>query len=479
MNHSPGHSRIVLRGAVPLVLALHSTVMLAGRPSRAEEPVRRPNVLFLYTDDQARWGMRTFGNAEIQTPNMDRIGREGAVFVNAFTTTPVCSPSRVGQFCSRYGTEVGITDWINPMAEPDLGLDPSLIGWPELLKASGYATALFGKWHLGDLDRYHPTGQGYDHFFGFRGGGNRPIDPTLEKDGVEQKFEGSLPDLLVDDAIEFIRSHQDRPFLASVHFRAPHVPYAPVPKQDSAPYLDFDPTLPDPPGLTLPIDRTKKLTREYYSSIHSVDRNVGRLLKLLAELKLADDTIVIFTSDHGYQIGHNGLWHKGNGVWLAEGHSGRRPNMFEESIRVPLVVRWPGVVKPGTTIDQVVKQLDFFPTLLDMAGVGTPPNLKIHGRSFAPILKGEPVEWNDTLFGQYDMHHGAIARMRMIRTPDWKLIRHFEPGVEDEMFDLAHDPEENENLANSSTYRSTYETLNTQLLAWMRSIGDPLTTETP
>lgn len=442
--------------------------------SAADEAPSCPNVVFLYTDDQARWGMGAYGYEQVATPNMDRIAREGALFRNAFVTTPVCSPSRVGMFCGRYGTQVGITDWINPQTEPELGLDPSAVGWPELLKAGGYATALFGKWHLGVPDRFHPTRQGYDHFFGFRTGGNQPLDPTLERDGVERAFEGSLPDLLVDDAIEFVRAHREGPFLASVHFRAPHTPYAPVPEEDSAPFADLDLTIPDPRGFRLPVERTRQLTREYYGSIHSVDRNIGRLLDVLDELGIAGETIVIFTSDHGYQIGHNGLWHKGNATWLAEGHEGRRPNMFEESIRVPLAVRWPEVVEPGTEIDAVVSNLDLFPTILDLAGIGTPENLHVEGRSAAPLLRGEPVEWDDTLFGQYDMHHGAVARMRMVRTPEWKLIRHFEPGVEDELFHLAEDPEEERNLVGSEAHRTTFLRLNRRLHLWMASIGDPL-----
>ncbi len=353
----------------------------------AEPPSRRPNVVFLYTDDQARWGMGAYGNTEIQTPNMDRLARDGARFLNAFTATPVCSPSRAGMFTGRLGSQVGIHDWINPNTEPELGLDPSAILWPELLRGSGYTTGLFGKWHLGLPARYHPTRQGYDHFLGFLGGGNRPIDPTLEVEGTEKKLDGSLPDILVDDAIRFVEANQDRPFLVSVHFRAPHAPYAPVPEVDSAPFRDLDPTIPDVPGL--PIERVKRLTREYYGSIHSVDRNMGRLLDRLDELGLRENTIVIFTSDHGYMIGHHGLWHKGNATWLVEGKTGRRPNMFEEAIRVPLIVRWPGVVQPGTTIEQTVTNLDTFPTVLDMVGIRRAGEPHAAWQKLCPPFTGE------------------------------------------------------------------------------------------
>src|SRR5262249_23636530 len=193
------------------------------------------------------------------------------------------------------------------------------------------------------------------------------------------------PDLLVSEGIRFVEANRDRPFLLSVHFREPHAPYAPTPAEDSAHYRDLDPTIPD--VASLPRARVKTLTREYYASVASVDRNVGRLLDRLDALGLTDRTIVVFTSDHGYMIGHHGLWHKGNATWLAEGKKGRRPNMFDDSIRVPLLVRWPGVVVGGTIVGEVVSNLDHFPSVLDMVGLGVPENLKLGGRGYAPLLR--------------------------------------------------------------------------------------------
>jgi uncharacterized sulfatase len=373
---------------------------------------------------------------------------------------------------SRYGTELGIADWINPRNEPDLGLAPSAITWPELLKGFGYTTMLAGKWHLGTRDEFHPTRQGFDLFYGFRDGSNRPIDPTLEIDGQVRQLKGSLPDLLVDAGIHFIEANRTRPFLLSIHFRAPHTPYGAVPEEDSAPYRRLDPAIPDFPGL--PRDQVKRLRLAYYASITSVDRNVGRLLDRLDALGLAQQTIVIFSSDHGYMIGEHGLLHKGNAEWLVEGRKGVRPNMFDESIRVPLLVCWPDVVAPDTAIDRVVSNLDLFATVLEIAGLGVPENLNIRGRSLVPLLRGETPPWDDRLFGQYDMHHSRVARMRMIRTPEWKLIRHFEADVQDELYHLADDPGELRNRIDSTEpkYRESREALTRQLGDWMRRIGD-------
>ena len=282
-----------------------------GQDAAAQlRPLPRPNIVFLYTDDQAQWAVGAYGNREIKTPHLDRLARRGAIFRNAFTVTPVCSPSRAALMTSRYPSELGIADWIDPRKEPDIGLAPAAVTWPELLKGFGYATMLAGKWHLGTRDEFHPTRQGFDRFFGFRDGSNQPIDPRLEVDGRVRQLKGSLPDLLVDEALNFIEHNRQRPFLLSIHFRAPHTPYGPVPEEDSALYRTLDPTIPDVPGL--PRERVKQLYREYYASVSSVDRNVGRLLVKLDEWRLTQRTVVIFTSDHGYMIGQHGLWHKGN-----------------------------------------------------------------------------------------------------------------------------------------------------------------------
>ncbi len=464
--------RLLVALGAALVVGL--TIWSAGCRGEAGEYriPQRPNIVFLYTDDQAQWALGAYGNRDIKTPHLDRLARRGAIFRNAFTVTPVCSPSRAALMTSRYPSELGIADFINPTTDPDLGLAPAAITWPELLKGFGYRTMLAGKWHLGTRDEFHPTRQGFDAFFGFRGGSNRPIDPTLEVDGQVRQLTGSLPDLLVDQGLKFIERQREAPFLLSIHFRAPHFPYAPVPDRDSALYRTLDPTIPDVPGL--PGDKVKQLYREYYASVSSVDRNVGRLLDRLEALGLTQQTVVIFTSDHGYMIGQHGLWHKGNAEWLVEGKNGFRPNMFDDAIRVPLLVSWPEVIAPGTTVDRVVSNLDVFPTILEISGLGMPENLAIRGRSLLPLLRGQSAPWDDTLFGQYDMRHFQVAQMRLVRTPEWKLVRHFEAGGQDELYHLADDPGETRDLADSSelNHHAQREALARRLDDWMTRIGD-------
>ena len=454
--------------------------VLCASPLIAAE---RPNILFIFTDDQAPWALGLSGHPHAKTPNMDRLFREGAYLVNAFTTTPVCSPSRAGLMASRYGTELGITDWINPRKEPNHGLDPKTVTWPKLLAEAGYRTGLIGKWHLGTLDRFHPTKFGYQYFMGFRSGGNTPSDPTLEINGKRKKLKGLLPDILTNDAVEFIHRESERPFLLSLHFRAPHARWLPVAAEDWSPFKDLDPILPHPDYPNLDIPRVKRMTREYLASVASVDRNLGRLLAELDKLNLTHNTVVIFSSDHGYNMGHNGIWHKGNGHWVVKPlppatdniPKGQRPNMYDHSIRVPTAVRWPGVIEPGTKITQSISNLDWFPTLLAMAGVELPKNVTLRGRNFLPLLKGESPDWENGFYAQYSTHHQSKTHMRMYRTPDWKLIVDFNDSTRDELYSLKTDPQERENLIESKdpNVQRIRALLSQKLRAKMNDIDDP------
>lgn len=442
--------------------------------ANAKATTDRPNILFIYTDDQATWTLGCYGRKDTRTPNLDKLALEGVRFENAFTTTPVCSPSRAGLIASLYSTQVKIRDWLNPSVEPHDGLIPSTLTWPEILKANGYLTFLAGKWHLGLDDQFHPTRSGFDNFFGFRGGGNTPLNPTLEDKGVTSKHQGNLANMITDRTVDFIRQNRDHTWMAAIHFREPHAPYAPTAPEDAQAVADIDIQLPQFEGL--PTERVLKLRREYLSAVHAVDRNVGRLMGLLDDLNLNENTLVVFTSDHGYMIGEHGLHHKGNASWMTEGKKGPRPNMFDNSIRVPLIVRQPGRVPGGKTVSETVTQLDLYPTMISWTGLDKPANLKLEGRNGTQLFRAEkPENWDNSMFGQYDMKHYKEAHMRMLRTPEWKLIRHLEPGEQDELYDLTNDPEETRNLANQTEFAATFKMLNGQLINRMHVINDPLT----
>ena len=450
-------------------------------------PPTRPNIVFIYTDDQAPRAVAAAGDKRFITPHIDSIFHQGAHLTNAFVTTPVCSPSRLGLISSRYGSELGVTDWINPRAEQSLGLAEKTATWPRLLAEAGYRTALVGKWHLGTMDRYHPTRFGYHEFMGIRTGGCPPKGARLEMlDGTVKQVDGYTCDVFTDHALDFIRRQHTRPhpFAISLHFRAPHAAWLPVRPEDWAPFKDLDPEIPKTIYDDIDVPKVKKWTREYLAAVKSVDRNVGRVLALLDELKLAQQTVVIFTSDHGYNLGDHGTWFKGNAHWVRKPlppkkwkniPPRRRPNMWDTSLKVPCAIRWPGVIKPGTRITQTISNLDWFPTLLAMAQVKLPPSITIRGRDFTPLLSGRAVPWNNDLYAEYSMHHGATTHMRVWRTPHWKYMKDFASPGREELYDLTRDPGENRNLADST--RPEHVRIKTrlaqQILKRMTLLKDP------
>ena len=435
-----------------------------------EKNTMPPNILFIYTDDQAPWGAGFTGNKQAITPNLDKLAAQGMHFPNAYTTTPVCSPSRAGLLTSRYGYELGIDDWINIIyksltrMEPDLGLDPKLVTWPELLQSAGYYTGLIGKWHLGTLDKYHPTQQGYDEFTGFREGGTATENPTLEKQkkekqkkekhGQEKKYQGLTADVLTNEAISFLQHNRDKKFALSLHYRAPHTTWLPVSEEDAAPYQHMDMVLPEPDYPDLDTVKAKQMMREYLSSIRSIDRNLGVLLAELERLNLADNTMVVFTSDHGYNMGHNGIWHKGNGHWLLKSDTvatdnipaNQRPNMYDNSIKVPAIVRWPNKIAPNTVNYSTFSNLDWFPTLIAAAQAELPTNTIIRGNNYLPVLLGEKKLMSDDYYGAYSTLHQSVSAMRMYSNGKYKLIKDYKNRGRDEFYDLLNDAAENHNL---------------------------------
>jgi uncharacterized sulfatase len=439
------------------------------------------------TDDQGPWAFGAAPNLNARTPNIDRLRSQGVRLSNYFVTNPVCSPSRAALMTSRYSSELSIPDYLSGR-DPTLGLDRKFATWPRILDKAGYATALIGKWHLGAQDRFHPTHYGYDEFAGFRIGGAISKDPMVEIDGRVRKLSGYTPDILTDRALDFIRRKSNGPFLLSLHFWAPHANTAnrtpdgdrtwlPLSDADWRPFENTDPALPHPDYPNLDIPRAKRMMREYLASVASVDRNLGRLLDLLDELNLSRDTVVIFTSDNGYNLAHNGIWHKGNGRWLLTENRGPRPNMYDNSLKVPAIIRWPAALAPRTTIEQTITNLDWFPTILAMAGLSPPKATIIRGRNFLPLLKDRKTRWDNNLFAQYTMWnwHQTGAVLRAYRTPKWKLVRDFKHAGKDDLFDLVNDPDEKNNLIGSSDpqIKNIRDLLNTRLLQKMRLINDP------
>ncbi len=441
-----------------------------ARFGRSAEPTKRPNILLVHTDDQARWAMGAYGNADIHTPHMDRLAEQGALFERAYVSTPVCSPARATLMTGLDSIQHGIRDWIHP--KETIGLNPKLVTFPELLQRAGYATGYVGKWHLGKEAKYHPTKRGFDEFMGFLEGGNSPKDPKLEIDGETATREGWLVDMLTDAAMGYIEKHRRGPFFCMVSYRNPHARWRPVQPQDEAPYRGKKLEL--FPGSDVNPKRVRGILRQYYACCTAVDRNLGRLLEKLTELKLEDNTLVIFTGDNGYMIGQHGLHSKGNAHRLGP-PGGCRPNMFDPSLFVPLAIRWPGVVRPKTRINEMVGQIDFFDTLCDVAGIEKTQRPKTEGRSFLPLLRARDVPWRDAMLGSYDQYqYEPPANLRMIRTDRWKLVRNYAAKGKDELYDLARDPHERTNLAGTPEAKARQAELAQRLVEWQRRLKDPI-----
>ena len=458
--------------------------MILGSLVSAKDPDRqKPNVVFILTDDQAPWALGLSGHPHADTPHLDKLFKQGMWLKKSYVVTPVCSPSRTSLMTSRYGSELGVTDWIHPRNEPDLGLNPKTVTWTEAMQSAGYRTGLVGKWHLGVPDKFHPTKTGFDYFMGFRTGGNKVIRPTLEVNGKDQQVDGYTYDILTDDALRFIDRNKDRAFLLCLHYRAPHTAWLPQPDSDRKPFENLDPKIPNPDFPNLDVERVKRMTRDYLGSVKGIDRNVGRVLKHLDQLRLSENTIVVFTSDHGYSMGHNGIWHKGNGHWALKPAPpvtnpniprNQRPNMYDNSIFVPTAIRWPGKIAPNSALDLPVANLDWYPTLLNLTGVPLPKGETIRGRDITPALLGKDIEWPDVCYGEYSTHHQSKTHMRMIRTSNWKLVRDFLNPERDELFDLKNDPAESRNVIGQKKNAVVVRELHTQILTHMKAVKDPV-----
>ncbi len=437
----------------------------------------RPNVLFVMTDDHAAHAISAYGSRVNETPSLDRLAREGLLFRNAFVTNSICTPSRAAILTGLYSHKNGV-----PVFNRFDGSQPTVA---TLLRADGYHTGIVGKWHLGS----DPVG--FSRWQILPGQGSYR-DPILYTATGETTLTGRYAtDVITDLAIDFIRERPtDRPFFLMVHHKAPHREWTPDAKHrrifaertipepetlwdDYATRTDAlrenkqrvaddltrrDLKLEPPPGLSadernawlsvkptevevvkdgkattltgeaLARHKYQRYMQDYLACVQSVDDNVGRLLDYLTESGLERDTIVVYTSDQGFFLGDHGLYDK--------------RFMYEESLRIPLLVRWPGVVRPGSRAEALALNVDFAPTLLEAAGVAVPAAMQ--GRSLMPLLRGEtPRNWRDAIYYRYyhdPGHHDTRAHYG-VRTATHKLIHFWRKG-QWELFDLRADPRE-------------------------------------
>ena len=467
----------------------------AGRPSVAG---RRPNIVLVMADDHAAHAIGAYDSRINTTPGIDRVAAEGMRFDACFCTNSICSPSRATILTGTYNHVNGVTTLSTPF-------DARQPTFPKMLQAAGYQTALVGKWHLGHGGIHDPTG--FDWWTVLPDQGEYH-DPTfLEAGGRSTVREGYATDLITDLALEWIdRRDPDRPFLAMVHHKAPHRPWEPA---DRHAELYAGATIPEP--LTLRDDhvgrstaaaearmqlwdlteedlkqaapagldddramswRYQRYMQDYLRCVAALDENVARLLDALDQRGLADDTVVVYTSDQGFFLGDHGWFDK--------------RFMYEESIRMPFLVRYPPLVEPGATCDELVLNVDLAQTLLELAGVE--PTAPMQGRSLVPLLRGErPADWRTSLYYRYWMHldgsHGVWAH-RGVRTGRHKLVHYYgqgldQPGTGDEprpeeleLFDLEADPFELRSLHDDPAHATVLADLRIELDRLVADVGD-------
>jgi arylsulfatase A-like enzyme len=484
------------------------TIVTYGAYSSGEtQPPGRPNIIFIMTDDHAAHAIGAYGSRVNTTPHLDRLAREGALLTNVFATNAICTPSRAAILTGQYSHLNGVTMFNR--------FDSSRMTVARLLQQAGYHTGMIGKWHLGS----DPVG--FDRWDILPGQGVY-WDPVLYTADGERTYTGRYAtDVITALSLDFIeRRPREKPFFLMMHHKAPHRPWEPAEPHASsfaarripepatfwdsyatrsdalrenqqrvaADMTNLDLKLAPPSGLsnearaqwlsikpesvtvvrngkevTLtgePLVRWKyqRYMQDYLATVQSVDDSVGRVLEALDKTGLAQNTLVIYTSDQGFFLGDHGLYDK--------------RFMYEESIRMPFLVRWPARIKPGTRSDALSLNVDFAPTFLDAAGVAVPPDMQ--GRSLVPALTGRtPADWRTSMYYRY-YHDPGDHNTRAhygVRTRTHKLI-HFWKKDQWELFDLVNDPHELHNLYGEPGQESLTATLKTELARVKREMRD-------
>lgn len=438
-----------------------STLSAAGlafaasrRASAASKP---PNVIFILADDLGWGDLRCYGSKVAQTPNIDRIAKEGLRFANFYVNSPVCSPTRTGFMTGRFPSELRIHAHfagadLNEKRGMPQALDPNTFTLADCLHNAGYATGHFGKWHLGDIP---PAEYGFDErkVYAFGTTPDWGNDPTFWRRSSE---------LIADEAIRFIEKHREGPFYVNVWTHATHAPLDPSPEQ-MAPFDKF---------------RSDRVTgtfttphEVFYGSLMEMDRNVGRILAKLDELGLAENTIVVFSSDNGPEDIHLGETAH-SGVGSAGPFRGRKRSLYEGGVRTPFIVRWPGHT-PANVIDEntVLSGVDFIQSIATLCGAKVPGDAQFDGEDMSAALTGTPRDRAKPLFWErrFTVIGDTVnmSPMLSIREGNWKLL--INPDLSRiELYDIPHDPVEVDNVARENP--DVVKKLSKKLLDWHNSL---------
>jgi arylsulfatase A-like enzyme len=469
---------------------------------------KKPNILFIMTDDHASHAISCYGSRINTTPNIDRIAKGGIRFENCFCTNSICAPSRAVILTGRHSHLNGVRD-------NALRFDGTQQTFPKLLQQAGYQTVMLGKWHL----KSDPTG--FDYWNVLPGQGNY-YNPDLIEMGERKQYPGYVTDIVTDIALDFLENRRDqtKPFMMMLHHKAPHRNWQPAPrhltKYDKVKFPEPDTLFDDystrsaaaseqemtlrdhmqneydlkmgppparlneeqkaaweaaygpkrkaferesPEGKELVRWKYKRYMEDYLGCIAAVDENIGRVLDYLDKSGLAENTIVLYTSDQGFYLGDHGWFDK--------------RFMYEESLRMPLVARFPGAIKPGSVNDELVSNLDFAPTFLELAGVDIPKDMQ--GRSLEKFLQDRKVkDWRQSVYYHYYEYPAVHMAKRHygVRTKRYKLIHFYHDIDAWELYDMEKDPQELNNVYDNPDYSGIVQELKTELKRLQAYYGD-------
>jgi arylsulfatase A-like enzyme len=446
----------MIRGLCPFLLAVLGAGAAAAS-GRADEAARRPNIVVIVTDDQRFDMLGCTGHPVVKTPNIDRLATEGALFRRFFVVCPLCSPSRASYLTGQYPHRHGV---INNDRLGQETISHTLMTSPRRLREAGYETAFIGKWHMGEDDSRRP---GFDRWVSFKGQGAY-LQGVVADDDTRRQLDEHMTDYLNRQAVEWVKKPRTKPFYLVVAHKAVHAPYLPAPRHEKL-YADYNFVRPKvaagdlagKPAMTRRLGPHPKfyeiegvapepaeprrgrgtdaasVVRDQLRCLAGVDEGVGQLLDALASAGQLDRTAVFYTSDNGYLMGEHGRIDDKR--WA-----------YEESVRVPLLVRYPPHIKAGSVCDRLTVNVDLAPTVLDLAGVEavTP----MHGRSLVPLFRDPSAAWRSAILTEYFVEKVAplVPAWQAVRTERWKYIRYTENSAWDELYDLTADPREERNL---------------------------------
>ena len=441
--------------------------LIFGAPASAAPSGKAPNIVFILADDLGWAENSIFADrgGHISTPNLERLAKSGARFSHAYVTAAICAPSRAGLLTGRYQQRGGYN--YNPpedLAVPELGLDPHELTLGDLMKRQGYHTGLVGKWHLGSGPEHYPTNRGFDEFFGILYSatnyisadtpglhiGKTFVPPRTERDPLHQVFRGPNSEVVPDfhtyvteefatQAVDFIDRNADKPFFLYAPFTAPHGPL-----EVTAKYYDRFPNIKDDQA------------RIYAAMVSALDDGVGRILQALDKHGLRDNTMVVFLSDNGCPAYLNG-------VCTCQPLRGGKLSQYEGGVRSPMILSWPGHIRPGTTYEKTVSSLDIVPTVMAATGSKLPDDRTYDGVDLVPYLRGQEGEPHKVLYWVRDPY-------RAILDGPWKLWIST-TGKERFLFNIADDPNETNNLFKARPDK--VKALGDALERWRKTLPTP------